>query len=400
MNKMTLADVQTRGKRVLVRCDFNVPLAGGRVTDDTRLVASLPTIRHLVEAGARVILCSHLGRPKGKPDPAYSLRPVAERLGALLGQEVRLAPDCVGPAVEAMARDLRDGEILLLENVRFHPEEEANDAGFAASLAALAALYVNDAFGSGHRAHASTEGITRHLSPSVAGFLMETELEHLGSLLSDPARPFVALLGGAKISGKLDVIGNLLGRVDRILVGGGMAFTFLKAKGFEVGRSLVEEDRLEVAARTLEDAARRRSAIDLPADVLVIESLETGDPGRVVPVDRIPANAIGVDIGPRTVEAFSAILDGARTVFWNGPMGIFEKAPYAKGTIAVAEAVARASDRGAATVVGGGDSAAAVAAAGVQGRITHISTGGGASLEFVEGKELPGVAALTDRPKR
>jgi phosphoglycerate kinase len=292
--------------------------------------------------------------------------------------------------------------VLLLENVRFHKEEEANDADFARRLVADtgATAFVNDAFGSAHRAHASTEGITKFLSPSVAGFLMEKELEHLGALLSNPARPYVALLGGAKISGKLDVIENLLGRVDRILVGGGMAFTFLKAKGMEVGRSLVEEDRIEVAARTLRDAAALSSSIDLPVDVLVVESLESGEPGRVVPVEGIPANAMGVDIGPKTAAAFRSAVEGARTVFWNGPMGVFEKEPYSRGTLALAEAVATATGRGAATVVGGGDSAAAVARAGLEDRITHVSTGGGASLEFIEGKELPGVAALTERPGR
>ena len=299
-----------------------------------------------------------------------------------------------------MARALRDGELLLLENLRFHTEEEANDPEFARRLASLAELYVNDAFGSAHRAHASTEGITKFLSPSVAGFLMEKELEHLGALLSNPARPYVALLGGAKISGKLDVIQNLLGRVDRILVGGGMAFTFLKAKGIEVGRSLVEPDLIEVAARTLREAAARSSSIDLPVDVLVVESLESGEPGHVVPVDGIPATAMGADIGPKTVVAFRSAVEGARTVFWNGPMGVFEKEPYARGTLALAEAVAAATGRGAATVVGGGDSAAAVARAGLEDRITHVSTGGGAALEFIEGKELPGVAALTERPSR
>jgi len=400
MNKMTLADVRPRGKRVFVRCDFNVPLEAGRVADDTRLTASLPTIRYLADAGARVILASHLGRPKGKPKPEFSLRPVAERLSELTGGEVRLAPDCVGPEVESMARALRDGELLLLENLRFHTEEEANDPEFARRLASLAELYVNDAFGSAHRAHASTEGITKFLSPSVAGFLMEKELEHLGALLSNPARPYVALLGGAKISGKLDVIQNLLGRVDRILVGGGMAFTFLKAKGIEVGRSLVEPDLIEVAARTLREAAARSSSIDLPVDVLVVESLESGEPGHVVPVDGIPTTAMGADIGPKTVVAFRSAVEGARTVFWNGPMGVFEKEPYARGTLALAEAVAAATGRGAATVVGGGDSAAAVARAGLEDRITHVSTGGGAALEFIEGKELPGVAALTERPSR
>jgi len=395
MDRMTLRDVNPRGKRVLTRVDFNVPLKNGAVADDTRLTAALPTVRHLCDQGGRVILMSHLGRPKGKPDPAQSLRPVAERLGTLLGHPVAFADDCVGPLAESAVAAMKDGDCLLLENLRFHPQEEANDAGFSRQLAALGDLYVNDAFGSAHRAHASTEGVTRFLQPCVSGFLMEKELEYLGRALESPRRPFVAVLGGAKISGKIDVIRHLLPQVDQLLVGGAMMFTFLRARGLDVGGSLVEEDRIELARELL--AGKGAEKILLPEDVRVARDASGTDAGAVVPVDRMPADRMGVDIGPATAERYAAVLRAARTVLWNGPMGVFEVAPYAAGTQAVARALAESTRGGATTVVGGGDSAAAIHQQGLDDAVSHVSTGGGASLEFLEGKTLPGVAALTPR---
>jgi phosphoglycerate kinase len=391
MNKKTLRDVDVSGKRVLVRVDFNVPLEHSTVTDDTRIRAALPTIQYLLDHKAKTILCSHLGRPKGKPDPAYSLRPVGVRLGQLLGREVPTAPDCVGPAVQDMARAMRPGDLLLLENLRFHAEEEANAAGFAQALASLADMYVDDAFGSAHRAHASTAGVAERL-PAVAGFLMERELNFLGRALADPARPFVALLGGAKVSDKIAVIDNLLGKVDTLLIGGGMANTFLKAQGKEIGDSLVENDKLDVARTLLRDG---RDKLILPVDAVIADRFDAQAQRRVVKVDDVPPGWRIVDIGPQTVERFKGHLRGARTVVWNGPMGVFEMAPFAAGTFAIARALAELE--GATTIIGGGDSAAAVEQAGVAERVTHISTGGGASLEFLEGKELPGVAVLQDK---
>jgi len=395
VDKLTVRDVDLRGKRVLTRVDFNVPLKDGRVTDDTRIAAALPTVRYLREARARTILMSHLGRPKGKPDPAQSLRPVAARLEELLGAPVRFAADCVGAPAEEAAAALPEGGVLLLENLRFHAEEEKNDDAFARLLARLGDLYVNDAFGSAHRAHASTEGVTRHLRPSVAGFLMEKELDYLGRVLADPSRPFLAVLGGAKISGKIDVIQNLLPRVDRLLIGGAMMFTFLRAQGKETGGSLVEEDRVEMARTLL--AGEHAAKILLPADVRVSAGVDGADPGRVVAAGSIPPGLTGVDVGPATVQAYAEILHRARTVVWNGPMGIFEVEPFAAGTLGVAQALAEATRAGAVTVVGGGDSAAALARLGLEEAVSHVSTGGGASLEYLEGKELPGVAALTPK---
>ncbi len=395
METMKLGDVEWRGRRALTRVDFNVPLKEGRVGDDTRIKAALPTIRYLVEHGARVVLMSHLGRPKGKPDPAQSLRPVAERLAALLGQPVGFSPACVGSEAEAAVSTLVDGSVLLLENLRFHAEEEKNDPAFAASLARLGDLYVNDAFGTAHRAHASTEGVTHHLQPCLSGFLMEKELDYLGRALASPGRPFVAVLGGAKISGKIDVIQNLLPRVDRLLIGGAMMFTFLRAEGKATGRSLVEEDRLELARSLLNGPLAGK--ILLPRDVRVAASTDGSDAGQTVSVSAHPADLMGVDIGPETIAAYTEILRGARTVVWNGPMGIFEVPAYAAGTLAVAQALVESTRLGAVTVVGGGDSAAALAQAGLEGAVSHLSTGGGASLEFLEGKVLPGVAALTPR---
>lgn len=398
MSKLSIRDLQLTGKRVLVRVDFNVPLdAHGRITDDTRIVESLPTINYILERGGKAILMSHLGRPKGKPKPEFSLRPVAERLSELLGRPVPLAPDCIGPEVERMIDAMKNGDCLLLENLRFHPEEEANDPTFAAKLGELADVFVNDAFGTAHRAHASTEGITRHVELSAAGFLMEKELEYLGRAVGNPARPYVAILGGAKISGKIDVIQNLLKKVDAMLIGGGMMFTFLKARGCEVGDSLVEADKIELAAKILDQAARDNKRFLLPVDTVIADRLAEDAQTKVVDVKSIPSGWRGLDIGPQTIALFKNELMNARTIVWNGPMGVFEMERFATGTVEIARALAEATKKGATTIVGGGDSAAAVAKAGVQKQVSHVSTGGGASLEFLEGKTLPGVAALTDK---
>ena len=398
MNKLTVDDINPAGKRVLVRVDFNVPLENGRVTDDTRIVASVPTIQKLVSLRARIILMSHLGRPKGAPDPKFSLRPVAERLSKLMGIPVKFADDCVGASVQEAVQSLHDGDILLLENLRFHPQEEKNDPAFARELAFLGELYVNDAFGSAHRAHASTEGVTRYLQPAVAGYLMKKELDYLGMALEDPIRPFVAILGGAKISGKIDVISNLLEKVDALLIGGGMAFTFFRARGLNIGKSLLEEDKINEAGNIMLLAESRQASLVLPVDVVVTPDIEASPPStEIVGAAAIKGDMIGVDIGPRTIDAFCEHILSAGTIVWNGPMGIFEKEPFAVGTFAIAGAMADATDRGCITIVGGGDSAAAVAKAGLSDRMSHVSTGGGASLEFLEGKTLPGVAALTNK---
>jgi phosphoglycerate kinase len=391
MDKKTVRDLDFAGKRALVRVDFNVPLDGGKVTDDTRIRASLPTIQYLIDKGAKVILMSHLGRPKGKPKPEFSLGPAAMRLGELLGQPVMLAMDCVGPVAESAVNMLKPGDVLLLENLRFHAEEEANDPGFAQKLAALGDIYVNDAFGSAHRAHASTEGVAHYL-PAAGGFLMERELAYLGRALENPRRPFVAILGGAKVSDKIKVIDNLLGKVDRLLIGGGMANTFLKAQGLAVGDSLVEDESLDIAKQLM---ARGGDKLVLPTDAVVADAFDPNAKSRVVAVKAVPAGWRILDIGPDTVKRFKAALVGARTVVWNGPMGVFEFPRFAEGTRAIAKALAELSD--ATTVIGGGDSAAAVEQAGLADRMTHISTGGGASLEFLEGQVLPGVAALMDK---
>lgn len=398
MNKKTIEDIDVRGKRVLVRVDFNVPQDESvAITDDRRIRAALPTIRYLLEHGGRVILVSHLGRPKGKPGDAekFTLAPVARRLGELLGRDVPLAPDSIGPEVEAKVQALKDGDLLLLENVRFHPEEEANDPEFARKLASLAELYVNDAFGTAHRAHASTEGVMKYI-PGVAGYLIQKELDYLGGALANPKRPFVAVLGGVKVKDKIGVIDSLLGKVDRLIIGGAMAYTFLKAQGKEIGSSILDESSIEYCRGVLAQAG---SKILLPTDVVVADGNpfkkgENNVQARVVSVDEIPTDWEGVDIGPDTRKAFAEAVKGAGTVVWNGPMGIFEFDRFAAGTRAMAQALA---ESGAVTIVGGGDSAAAVEELGFADRMSHISTGGGASLEFLEGKPLPGVVALQDK---
>ncbi len=394
--KMTLRDVDLTGRRVLVRLDLNVPLdKSGTIADDTRIRRSLPTIRYILDAGGKAVLMSHLGRPKGTRAAEFTLRPVADRLGDLLSTAVPLAEDCVGEEVEKRVAGMANGDVLLLENLRFHPEEETNDDGFARRLASLGDVYVNDAFGTAHRAHASTAGVTAFLPIAVAGFLMEKEIEYLGRALGTPKRPFLAILGGAKVSGKLEVVQNLLDRVDALLVGGGMACTFLKARGLDVGASLVEEDLVDVARETQEDAERKGIAMLLPVDAVIAEKVEAGAVQKRVPVGNIPPGWRMLDIGPETVKIFSEAIVGAMTVVWNGPMGVFEIPGFSDGTEAVAKAMA--SLEGRTSIVGGGDSVAAVNRLGLESRMSHVSTGGGASLEFLEGKVLPGIAALKDK---
>lgn len=392
MRKQTVRDIEVRGRRVLVRVDFNVPLEDGRITDDHRIREALTTITYLSEHGAKIILCSHLGRPKGRVDAALRLDPVAERLAALLGRPVRKTADVVGTDAAAAVGAMKPGEVVLLENLRFHAEEETNDPEFARRLAALADVYVNDAFGSAHRAHASTVGVADYL-PAVAGLLMEKELTYLGAMLERPTRPFVAILGGKKVSDKIPVIRHLVTKADTLLLGGAMSYTFLQARGLGIGKSLVEPEMIDLARELMAEARRREVGFELPTDIVVARAPEAGAPHRVVPVDGIPADWFGVDIGPRTRERFAAIIREAGTVVWNGPMGIFEIEAFAGGTRDVAQAMA---DAHAVTIVGGGDTASAVDEAGLGERMTHISTGGGASLEFMEGKVLPGVAALDD----
>ncbi|WP_020676288.1 phosphoglycerate kinase [Geopsychrobacter electrodiphilus] len=394
-NKMSITDIDVSGQRVFCRVDFNVPLDEQRnITDDTRIRAALPTIRYLLEQGARLILASHLGRPKGKVDPAYSLAPAATHLQGLLGKPVRMASDCIGDQVKAQIAQLADGEVILLENVRFYPGETDNDPQFAAELAALADLYVNDAFGTAHRAHASTEGVARLLKPAVAGFLMEKELKYLGEALANPERPFVAIIGGAKVSDKILVIEQLLEKVDSILIGGGMAYTFLKAQGIATGTSLLEADRVELAKKLLAQAESRGVEFLLPQDHIVAAEFKADSSAQTCGNTDFPADRMALDIGPQTIKLYRQKIASAKTVVWNGPMGVFEFDAFARGTFAIAEALA-ASD--CLSIIGGGDSVAAVNKAGLDAEMTHISTGGGASLEFLEGKELPGVVALTDR---
>jgi phosphoglycerate kinase len=402
MSKLSIRDLPLNGNRVLMRVDFNVPLEAGRVIDDTRIRETLPTIEYALRHGARLILASHLGRPKGKPNAALSLKPVAERLRMLLdkevgrGENVGFCPDCVGEEAEEVAGKLEMGQTLLLENLRFHAEEEKNDPAFAKQLARLADFYVNDAFGTAHRAHASTEGITHFVQKSAAGLLMERELKYLGTVLENPAEPFVAILGGAKVSDKINVIQNLMKKVNSLIIGGGMAYTFLKAQGHEVGKSLVETDKLELAGKLLAEAKQKKISFLLPVDHVAADRIDAN--AKVVNIgegEPIPANLMALDIGPKTIELFSEEISRALTIVWNGPMGVFEVGPFSKGTFKIAQAVA--DNPGATSIVGGGDSVAAVRAAGVADKMTHISTGGGASLEFLEGKKLPGVEALTDK---
>ncbi len=401
MNKLSIRDLELAGKRVFIRVDFNVPLSDGssrRVTDDTRIRETLPTLRLAALKGARVVLASHLGRPKGKPDPKSSLEPVAARLAELLGTSVRFAADCVGAEAEAQSRALANGGVLLLENVRYHAEEEANDEAFSKQLAALCdGLFVCDAFGSAHRAHASVVGITRFVLQAAAGLLMEKELAYLGKALANPERPFVAVLGGAKVSDKIEVIENLTRIADSMLIGGGMAYTFLKAEGLPIGKSLVEDDKLELARRLRREAKERGFPLLLPVDHVLGAEFKADTATRVTSVSATPEGWMGLDIGPKTVATYRQKISGAKTIVWNGPMGVFEMPAFAKGTLEIAQAVAAATSAGATSIVGGGDSVAAVHQAGVADRISHISTGGGASLEFLGGRKLPGVEALTNK---
>ena len=393
LNKKTVEDIAVKGKRVLVRCDFNVPLDGSTITDDKRIVGALPTIKYLVSQGARVILCSHLGRPKGEFNMKYTLAPVAARLSELLGQNVVLASDVIGEDAKSKAAALKDGEVMLLENVRFHKEEEKNDPEFAKQLASLAEISVNDSFGTAHRAHASTAGVADYL-PAVCGYLIQKEIDIMGGALSNPKRPFVAILGGAKVSDKIGVINNLIDKVDAIIVGGGMAYTFAKAFGGKIGTSLCEEDKLDLARELVEKAKKNNVEFLLPTDTVCAKEFNNDSEQKVFPTDAIEDGWMGLDIGDKTIEAFTARIKGAGTVIWNGPMGVFEFDNFAKGTKAIAKAVA---ESGAISIIGGGDSAAAVEKLGFADKITHISTGGGASLEFLEGIELPGIACLQDK---
>ncbi len=394
-NKMTIRDLDFQGRRVFCRVDFNVPIDGdGRISDDSRIVAALPTLQYILDQGGRLILASHLGRPKGQPKPEFSLAPVAFQLERLLGRPVFMAADCVGPAVLKQAESLKDGQLMLLENVRFHAGETTNDPEFARQLAGLAELYVNDAFGTAHRAHASTVGVARLLSPAAAGLLIEKEIRYLGQAVSEPVRPLVAVIGGAKVSDKLPAIENLLNKVDSLLIGGGMAYTFLRAKGFSLGKSLVEEDRIELAGELLQQAEQKGVRLLLPRDHAAAEDFSADAECRIVGNSDFPDNCMALDIGPDTAAEYAEILSRAGTVLWNGPMGVFEFPRFAKGTFAVARALA---DSDAVTIIGGGDSVAAINQSGLAARMTHISTGGGASLEFLEGKELPGIAVLSDK---
>lgn len=397
MKKLSIDDLSFKGKRTLIRVDFNVPLDENlQITDDIRITASLPTIKKIMKDGGKVILMSHLGRPKGGPNPKYSLKPVAVHLTELLDCEVKFAPDCIGHQVEAIVKSLKDGDVLLLENLRFHPEEEKNDPEFAKQLAALGDVYVNDAFGTAHRAHASTEGVTKYISVCASGYLMQKELDYLGHAITNPVRPYTAILGGAKISGKIDVIQNLLPKVDNLIIGGGMVFTFFKAMGYEIGTSLLEEEKIELAKQTLETAKIQNKKIYLPVDVVVASEFKNDSPSSICKVASIPADKMGLDIGPETIRQFKEVILNSKTIVWNGPMGVFEFDNFSKGTDEIAAALAEATIKGAVTVVGGGDSAAAIKKAGLDDKVSHVSTGGGASLEFLEGKVLPGVVALTD----
>jgi phosphoglycerate kinase len=398
MSKLTIQELELRGKRVFIRVDFNVPLKDGVVTDDTRIRETLPTLRLAMEKGGRLVLASHLGRPKGGPDAKYSLKPAAKELEELLGKPVAFAADCVGAEAEAKSKALKDGDVLVLENVRFHPEEEKNDEGFSKQLAALCdGVFVCDAFGSAHRAHASVVGITKFVKQAAAGLLMEKELAYIGKAISNPTRPFVAIIGGAKVSDKIEVVENLMKIADAMLIGGGMAYTFLKAQGLAIGKSLVEEDKLDLARKILADVKQKNFKLLLPLDNVITPEFKADAPTKIVEVAAIPPDQMGLDIGPKTIASYSAEIARAKTIVWNGPMGVFEMPAFAKGTLAIAQAVAAATTAGATSIVGGGDSVAAIHQSGLAGKISHISTGGGASLEFLGGRKLPGVEALTNK---
>lgn len=398
MNKLTIQDLNLRGKRVFIRVDFNVPLKDGVVTDDTRIRETLPTLKLAMEKGGRLVLASHLGRPKGGPDPKYSMKPAAKKLEELLGKPVAFAADCVGAEAETKSKALKDGDVLVLENVRFHPEEEKNDETFSKQLAALCdGVFVCDAFGSAHRAHASVVGITKFVKQSAAGLLMEKEIAYIGKAVSNPTRPFVAILGGAKVSDKIEVVENLMKIADAMLIGGGMAYTFLKAQGLGVGKSLVEADKIDLAKKILADAKQRNFKFFLPVDNVIAPEFKVDAPSKVVDSTAMPADQMGLDIGPKTIAEYKAEIAKAKTIVWNGPMGVFEMPAFAKGTLEIANAVAAATSAGATSIIGGGDSVAAVHQSGVAKQISHISTGGGASLEFLGGRKLPGVEALTNK---
>ena len=398
MNKLTINDLDLRGKRVFIRVDFNVPLKDGVVTDDTRIRETLPTLRLAIQKGGRLVLASHLGRPKGGPDPKYTLLPAAKKLEELIGKPVQFASDCVGAEPESKSRGLADGDILVIENVRFHPEEEKNDEAFSKQLAALCdGVFVCDAFGSAHRAHASVVGITKFVKQAAAGLLMEKEIAYIGKAISNPTRPFVAILGGAKVSDKIEVVENLMKIADAMLIGGGMAYTFLKAQGLSIGKSLVEADKLDLAKKILADSKQKNFKFLLPLDHVVAPEFKADAPSKVLPAGATPDDQMGLDIGPKTIEAYKAEIAKAKTIVWNGPMGVFEMPAFAKGTLEIAKAVAAATSEGATSIIGGGDSVAAVHQSGVANQISHISTGGGASLEYLGGRKLSGVEALTNK---
>ena len=400
MNKVTVDDINFRGRKVLLRVDFNVPLDKNQnITDDRRIRSALPTIKKILSDGGMVIACSHLGRPKGKHVPEMSLKPTAVRLSELLKQEVLFAEDCIGPEASNLIGKMTEGECLLLENLRFHKEETENDSEFAKKLASLGDIFVNDAFGTAHRAHASTEGVTRFFNQSVAGYLIEKEIKYIGEALANPKRPFAAVLGGAKISGKIDVISNLMDKVDILIIGGGMVFTFAKAMGYPIGDSLLEDDKVELAKKIIEKVKSSKTKLYFPKDIVIASEISDTAETKVVDVDKIPDGMKGLDIGPETIAMFREILQDAKTIVWNGPMGVFESKPFATGTFAIAELLAELTAKGATTIVGGGDSAAAVSQAGLDDKLSHISTGGGASLEYMEGKLLPGIEALTTQTK-
>jgi len=397
MAKKTINDYNFRDKKVLMRCDFNVPLDGElNITDDRRIVSSLPSIKKVISDGGALVLCSHLGRPKGEKKPEMSLKPVAERLSQLLNLNVNLASDCIGPEVEQLKQSLSAGDVLLLENLRYHKEETANDQDFADELTTGIDVFVNDAFGTAHRAHASTEGVTHFIEECLAGYLIEKELNFLGEAVNNPNRPLLAILGGAKISGKIDVIKNLFGKVDQLIIGGGMTYTFFKSQGMEIGTSLLEEDRISMAKELLDHVEAESIDLVLPVDVTIADKFDNDAQAKQVSVDEIPADWMALDIGPKTIELFSKKILESKTIVWNGPMGVFEMPSFAKGTRAIADALAQATKAGATTIVGGGDSAAAISQFGLDDQVSHISTGGGASLEYLEGKQLPGIEALSD----